>query len=200
MPSLRTGSVIADSLETPNDNAQELSVKSQVSFEKSISTDMGIDSPLIHIQHTTSGTNDTGTFSAGAWRTRPLNTLVHNSITGASFDDQDIEIILPAGKYYVEAYSCAFYVDANYARLFNLTNGQQVLIGEYGLSNPNAGYNNTGSTVRGRFTLNSTSNLQLQHYCQTSRSTTGFGYNSSALDSQPSAFADVRVWRVGEAS
>lgn len=42
-----------------------------------------------------------GTFTAGAWRTRDLNTVLTNTISGASLSNN--QITLPAGKYYVEA-------------------------------------------------------------------------------------------------
>ena len=42
-----------------------------------------------------------GAFTAGAWQTRDLNTVLTNTITGASLTAN--QITLPAGKYYVEA-------------------------------------------------------------------------------------------------
>ena len=61
---------------------------------------------FLHIQdQKPQGTNG-GTFTSGAWRTRDLNTVLTNTITGASLADN--QITLPAGKYYVEASAPAY--------------------------------------------------------------------------------------------
>ena len=73
--------------------------------------------PFLHIQdQKPQGTNG-GTFTSGAWRTRDLNTVLTNTITGASLSAN--QITLPAGKYYVEAKSVATEVERHKVRFVN---------------------------------------------------------------------------------
>ena len=158
--------------------------------------DSGVRSRLFHIQHRVAGSTNSGSFSAGAWRDRPLNHVETNEIPNASFDEATLIITLPAGTYEVDIYSCAFYVQNNTAILRNVDDDSILMVGDAGLSNANGGYNNSGSTIKGRLVLVETTNIKLQHWCSTTRSNDGFGYrNVAAINSVPAIYADVRFWR-----
>lgn len=153
--------------------------------------------PLLHVQHRLPGASNPGTFSAGAWRNRPLNYEAWNDIDGASLDPVSYLMTLPAGLYEVDGISTAFYVQNNTARLINETTGDVLVVGDAGLSNNNSGYNNSGSSLRGRFLLTEETTVRLQHWCSTSRSSTGFGYrNVAAIDDTDAIYADLRFWKL----
>lgn len=153
---------------------------------------------LFQVQHKLPGATGSGTFTAGAWRDRPLNYVALNEITGASFDSLTSKITLPAGKYEVSGVSYAFYVQCNTARLYNLTKDEVIIIGTAGLSNVDQGYNNSGSEIYGRFELTEETEIQLHHWCSTSRATDGFGYrNVACIDDTDAIYADFKFWKIG---
>jgi hypothetical protein len=153
---------------------------------------------LFQVQHKLSGATGSGTFTAGAWRDRPLNHVAINEITGASFDSLTSKITLPAGKYEVSGVSYAFYCNANTARLYNITKDEVIIIGTAGLSYPAGGYNNSGSEIYGRFELTEETEIQLHHWCQTTRTTDGFGYrNVACIDDTDAIYADFKFWKIG---
>lgn len=132
---------------------------------------------LLVEDHKTSGTAG-GTFTAGDWRTRDLNTAVVNTITGASLASN--QVTLPAGTYEVVARSPAQdgagTANPHQARLYDVTNGAELLRG----TSQNTGYGiNTVSVIQGRFTLAATAALEVQHRITTTRSTDGFGRAAS---------------------
>ena len=82
---------------------------------------------LLHIQdQKTSGTQG-GTFTAGAWQTRVLNTELTSTIAEASLSAN--QITLPAGDYYLEAAAPAFRVDMHVVRIQNITDASTILSG-----------------------------------------------------------------------
>lgn len=119
-----------------------------------------------------------GTFTAGAWRTRTLNTLVQNHIGGASLASN--QITLPAGGYYAFASAPAYNVDAHQLRLQNVTDGATLIRG----STPFAGdlllLVNEGVTAHlvGWFSLSAPKAIELQHRCALTRATDGLGLAS----------------------
>ena len=118
------------------------------------------------------GTNG-GTFTAGAWQTRDLNTVVVNNISGASLSSN--QITLPAGTYDVEASASAFRTVLHEARLYNTTDSAVLLSGTSERSGTSSD-NTHKSFIRGRFTIAGTKVITLQHRCSVTRTTTGFGY------------------------
>ena len=193
LPLVNPGEVIESSYNNQNKhNTDYLKVRAD-------KVDKYIVNPMLHVQNIIEGNGES--FTAGAWRTRPLNTLKLNTIEGADIDFDTKYITLPAGQYEVEIYSCAFYVRANVARLYNITKSEETLRGTYGFSDNNAGYNNTGSEIYGRFTIDEECVFILQHYCTTTRTAGGFGYGGSAGDIAATGdkiYADLRIYRIGD--
>ena len=128
--------------------------------------------PLLHVrEEQTSGTAG-GTFTSGAWRTRTLNTVVINEITGASLAAN--QITLPAGTYRVRARANAVLVGNHTAKLRNITAGSDTVIG----SNAYADNVNSGASdsfVIGQFTIAADTVFELQHRGATTVVTYGFG-------------------------
>jgi len=146
---------------------------------------------LLHVaDQRASGTNG-GTFTSGAWQTRTLNTVVTNEIIGASLSSN--QIILPAGEYVVEVATQTYTVNHNKVRIRNITDSTDILIG---LSNYN--YSAAGieapSLLTGKFTFSSTKTVELQHRCDNTVATYGFGTANGF--GVVEVYADVKIWQI----
>lgn len=132
---------------------------------------------------------DGGTFTSGAWRTRTLNT--EHADTGAIGSLSSSQITLPAGTYLVFATAPAAQVRRHQLRLRDVTNNVTLATGDSQIA-----YDTdvTGPTAqcRGRFTLAGTVAIELQHQCEQSFSTFGFGF---AANFGTEIFAIVELWK-----
>lgn len=138
--------------------------------------------PTLHVQDQKAANTAGGTFTSGSWQTRDLNTVVTNTITGASLASN--QITLPAGIYDVEASAPAYAVGQHKAKLM-VSAGADLLIGtsEYiDASDPTM----SRSLVRGRIVLAAETVLELRHRCAVTAATNGFG--------TPSNFAVIEVY------
>lgn len=144
--------------------------------------------PILHMQdQKTSGTNG-GTFTSGAWRTRTLNTTVTNTISGASLSSD--QFTLPAGTYWIQATLVARGCMLHKAKLYNVTDAADVLIGTTEETNNAVGYN-THSVVHGQFTITGAKVFDLRHYCSASGT-----FGNAASFGVVEVYADVIVWKV----
>ena len=118
-----------------------------------------------------SGTSG-GTFTSGAWYTRDLNTILSDddSIVSLSVN----QFTLQEGKYRIEASAPAYKVNGHQAKLYNVTDSTDELIGsnEYTSSSYNVG---NRSFVGGIVTIASAKTFEIQHQCITTVSTNGLG-------------------------
>jgi hypothetical protein len=132
--------------------------------------------PYVRVEDQKSSGTSGGTFTSGAWRTRDLNTEVEDTHSMASLAAN--QITLPAGTYSVRFSSTAAACDRHQCRIQDITGVATLVTG----TNSYAGF--TGLQMgtahgMGRFTLTATSAIELQHRCQTTRATDGFGYAMS---------------------
>jgi hypothetical protein len=118
------------------------------------------------------GTNG-GTFTQEGWRTRDLNDEVVD--TGGHASISSNQIILAAGTYRFRISAPALRVGRHTARLFNITSNAAIIQGTTEYSNDNAYASTTPSIISGRVTLNVTTTLEVQHYCDVTWATLGFG-------------------------
>jgi hypothetical protein len=123
----------------------------------------------IFVEQETSGT-DGGTFTSGAWRDRGLNTTVYNGITGCSLAGG--VVTLPAGTYLVEAWASAFEVTNHQCRLYNNTTALPETVGSTERTSANT---MTRSVLVDRIVCSGTEDLVLQHWCDLTNTTDGFG-------------------------
>ena len=117
-----------------------------------------------------------------------------NEISGASLSSN--QMILPAGTYFIYATAPAMYVDQHKAKLANITDTSDILIG----TNEQAGtdgvdYYTTHSKVSGRFTLAAQKTLELQHRCSATQAA-GIGYGFATNFSVVEVYSDVQIWKV----
>ena len=149
---------------------------------------------LVHVRdEKTSGSNG-GTFTSGAWRTRVLNTIMTNTVAGASLASN--QITLPAGSYFVQGSAPAMMVDNHKAKIYNITASADLLIGTVEtIITAAPPYVQTASRLNGVITLTATTVIELQHRCETTRAGDGFGNNSAAVGSVE-VFSELILWKI----
>lgn len=131
-----------------------------------------------------------GTFTAGAWRTRDI-TAVEYDPSGIVLDLTANQFTLAAGSYFIFAKASALRVGTHAVRIADDV-GTELILGATGYSNPTVGgsaaFMNAASDafVSGRITLVSETILELQHRCNSTYATNGFGISGT----DPSASLD----------
>jgi hypothetical protein len=146
---------------------------------------------VFSINETQANTTQGGTFTAGAWRTRTLNTSIQNTISGASLASN--QFTLPAGTYSLTAFAPAYKVGGNNARIYNITDSAVVVIGNNGISG-SGDATTTIATLAITFTIAATKTFELQHYSGSTFATQGFGgANGNGYDEIYSSVTIVKV-------
>lgn len=115
---------------------------------------------------------------ATTWTTRTLNTTRLNTITGASVAAN--VVTLPAGRYRVTASDPAYNTDHHRLRLYNVTAASVLVLGPVEYARSSADSHSTTALLDGFFTLASTSNVRLEHWCTFGSGTSFFGLASSS--------------------
>lgn len=119
------------------------------------------------------GTNGGGCTS-GAWRTRTLNSTDNlSAISGAALASNTIT--LTAGTYEIEGSAPGYLVDMHKTRLRNTTAGTNALIGT---SERASGTVSTRSFIDGVVTIAGSTDFTLEHRCETTNATNGFGFEA----------------------
>jgi hypothetical protein len=114
-----------------------------------------------------------GSASAGTWQKRTLNTTVINGITGASVASS--VVTLPAGTYYVRCSAPGWRVNGHAVRLRNTTDASTAAQGMSVESRNGTDTTTTVSEADGYFTIAGAKTYELQHWCETARTTDGLG-------------------------
>lgn len=147
--------------------------------------------PYLLYQDQKATSTDGGTFTSGAWRTRTLNTEVHDDYgLGALASNQ---VTLQPGTYLFRGVATAIGVDRHQVKLYNATDATDIQLGTSEFTSSTDATVNTCSTVVGKFTITAAKAIELQHRCSTTRSTDGFGVG---LTWGTNIFASLEFWRV----
>ena len=118
-----------------------------------------------------------GDFNSGSWVTRVLNTVEGDSSFLTLSSNQ---FTLSAGEYLVEASAPAQRVDNHTAKLYNITDAADVIIGTTARTSSTSDLTINRSVLGGKLVIDSSKTFEIQHYCQTSRiGLVGFGGASS---------------------
>lgn len=133
---------------------------------------------------------DGGTFTAGDWRTRVLNTEDHDDGSLCSLSSN--QITLAAGTYRCLISAPAFGVGNHQARLYNVTGSALLLSGTLEFSSSSA-YATTRSIISGQFTVAAGQALEVQHRGESTRSNTGF---SSGWAVGAGIFTVAEFWKL----
>lgn len=147
---------------------------------------------LFHIRDEKAAGTAGGGFTLGAMRTRDLNVSVQNEITGASLAAN--QFILPAGDYYIEAVVPAGKVEGHKAKLRNITDTADTIIGTVGTSPTSTDSGDSASLIYGKFTIGGAKTFEIQHECTTTKATDGFGQPASF--SVVEVYTEVRIWKL----
>ena len=131
---------------------------------------------LLHVQEEQSANTKGGTFTSGAWRTRVLNTVKTNEISGASLASN--QITLPAGTYDVEASAPAYKVGRHKLLFYNVSDTKTEFMGQCAYTS-NSDATSTHSFLSGRVTIASAKAFEVQHRCETTVADNGFGVESN---------------------
>lgn len=145
---------------------------------------------LIVRDEKSSGTNG-GTFTSGAWQQRTLNTTSTNTISGASLSSN--QITLPAGTYYVRWSAPAYANDEHQSRFVSTPTATIAVYGTSEHTNSTV-FLTTKSDGSGVFDIGSSTTFQLEHRCQTTRATDGFGDANTFGNTQ--VYAVVEIWKL----
>jgi hypothetical protein len=148
---------------------------------------------LIVEDRKSSGTHG-GASSAGAYNDRTLNTVVLNTISGASLSSN--QITLPSGKYLVWARCPGVAVDNHYCEIANTSNTPQI-----NGANAMTGYfvetTCSDAPLAGSLNINSSTAYKLRHYTQ--RAVTSFGLGNAVNKSgRGEVYSQVVVIRIGD--
>lgn len=151
-----------------------------------------LSQPISIFNETQASAANGGTFTSGAWRQRVLNTTLINQ-TGATLSSN--QITLPAGTYEINASCPASQVNNHKARLQNITDGTTTINGTSEYAYTALGIN-TRSVITGVFTISSSKVFELEHYCNLTYATYGFGVGC-AIAGTSEIFSEISIKKVG---
>lgn len=146
----------------------------------------------IEIRDEKAAGTDGGGFTSGAWQKRDLNT--EHSDAGGHAALASSQITLSAGTYLAEIACPAVAVNAHQARLYNVTDSATTLIGTSSYCG-NGSTQATVSTITGRFTIAASKVFEVQHRCETTKATNGYGDANNFGELE--VYTVARFWKVG---
>ena len=158
-----------------------------------LSINVLISADIIILREEQNSGNNGGTFTSGAWQTRILNTKTNDTNNNCTLSSN--QFTLNAGIYEIFATAPAYIVENHRAKLRNITDSTDVIIGTSEISNT-SDTTQTKSIVQGIFTITSTKTFELQHRCSTTRTTNGFGDGNSVIG-VVEVFSTVYLRKVG---
>jgi hypothetical protein len=122
-----------------------------------------------------------GTFTSGAWRTHDLQTEIADpdGIVSISSD----EFTLAAGTYLIKWGAPAYTTYNHQTRLYNVTDAASVGVGQSSYSNATTGPYST-SYGSARTTIAGSKVFRIEHRCNTTAATVGFGVASNFTTEQ----------------
>ena len=151
--------------------------------------------PSMHVQEKYTNGTSAGTITAGAFRTRVLNSVIKNDISGASLSSN--RVTLPAGDYYIDLSSIIDIGTATFAvktRIYDVTNATTLINGEglgAGLTAGTRQY--LTANAKGFVTVASPIEIEVQHYCSVNGS---FG-SATSLGGIDEIYANLIIKKIG---
>ena len=170
-----TSSDVQFKLPTADGSANQV-LKTDGSGNLSFGADSGgLNASYARLADVKGNTTQGGSFTSGAWRTRDITTEETDPDGIVSISSN--QFTLQAGTYHIYASCCAVGVDNHNCRIYNITDSSTTLTG---LANKNQEENVSDyAHVRGQFTIAAAKTFELQHRCQTTVTTHGFGAYAS---------------------
>lgn len=144
--------------------------------------------PYLHVRNQQPSGSPASDGSTIGTTQRTLNTVVANTVTGASLASSNVT--LPSGTYECRGITLGYSQGYHKGSLYNSTDGTTVVIGssEYTPSGL------TGHSVLvGRFTIAAAKTFQLKHYC----SQAGSGGIDDPTSGLAAVYSTLEFWKVG---
>jgi hypothetical protein len=147
--------------------------------------------PYLYVrEQQASSTNGGTSVATDITQSRVLNTVVINTITGASLASNIVT--LPSGSYQCRIrVPSADAVNQTKAFLYNTSDSTYTLIGSNGSSAVSCAYD---SYIVGRFTISAQKNFRVRHWTTSAQTTTGLGTNAGT--GQIEIFTECEFWKV----
>lgn len=155
--------VAGDTMKVRGDGAGNARV---VSYTKANGTPV-VDTQYLHVRNQQASGAAAGDFTTVGITTRVLNTVMSNTIPGASLASN--VITLPAGTYDVFCRAPSYNATSNKAWLVNITDSSVQMVGSVALSQPSTG-SSTDSIIAGRFTITAQKTFRIDHAGQSAGS------------------------------
>ncbi len=147
--------------------------------------------PYIRLHDSKATTTNGGTFTSGAWRKR---TVTEDQDAGSNVTVSSSVIVLAAGTYDCNIVCPAFRVNRHKVRLRNTTAGTTILLSTNAYTDSSQSLN-TNAVMRGRFTIATSQNVEIQHRCQTTNADEGFGESTDFGEAE--IYTVAEFWKVG---
>jgi hypothetical protein len=140
---------------------------------------------------------DGGTATAGSYQTRTLNTL--SDPTGIVTSLASNQFVLSKGEYYIEFAAPAYWCESHKAKLRNVTDSTDAIVGQSMYIRTAGGGDNsaqvtTQSIGRGTITISSPKTFEIQHRVAFTVATIGYGINCSFGDSE--IYTQVQITKI----
>lgn len=135
---------------------------------------------------------DGGTFTSVAWQTRDLNTLEDPDSIVTSLSSN--QFTLPPGKYKVIVNAPAYSVNQHKAKIRNITDSSDIF--GIGLRADNTSKVANISKIYTTLNISESKVFEIQHYCQTTQSTNGFGQVDASVPGEET-FTTIEKTKIG---
>lgn len=136
-----------------------------------------------------------GTFTSGAWRTRDLNTIQWDADSLVTVAAN--QITLDAGTYECRIHAPSYAVSRNRIRLRNVTDSTTVLTSASGQHCGSPASSDVW--IFNRFTIAASKALEVQHICQNTSTTFGFGVSlgDTVAGAGVEVYTEAEFWLIG---
>lgn len=154
----------------------------------------GVQQPVMMVYHEEPAGTAGGTCTQNTWNLRPLTTVGHNNIVGASLAAN--QITLPAGTYEFEAISSGYRINHFTTRLYDATAAAVVadVRGMTSRARTDGGSGDGKSSLSGQFTLGVESVLQVEQNSTDTYAGSGMGVTHSLA---AEIHCSVKITKVG---
>ena len=132
---------------------------------------------------------DRGTFTAGAWQTREINTEVVDTDNIVTLSSN--QFTLQAGTYQIKFGACAYKVNRHITRLRQISPAATIASSsaQYSWASDS---NLQWSRGFARLTISQATAYEIQHYCQTTGNSNGFGFQMTYSTSD---YVQVEIYK-----
>ena len=163
-----------------------------IASQKATKTYVDNGRSVVYIKDIKSAGSHGGTFTAGVWQTRILNTL-ENQESYSWVTLSSNQITLAEGSYDIYGYAPGFNVSQHKSKLRNVTDAIDEIIGESGYSR-NSVPTSSQSFLMGNLQVVGTKSYEIQHQCNTTVGPDGFGTASNF--SVDEVYAQLKITKI----